>query len=159
MLYSDNEYKWVVVLNRKVPMPQLFNAVGHLAVGMRAGCQDEAARRFHDYEASDGKRLSTVSHWPVIVLQADNSNQLRTLRASAIDSGVPCQAFVDAMVGRSAEEQMLKSKTADESGLEYFAIFLFGKAEDLRVLVKKFSLFTPPHADAYPRPFHTLDPH
>ena len=115
MMYADNEYKWVAVLNRKAPLPQLLNAVGHLALGMRSQCKEEAAGFFHDYEGADGRLMSTVSHWPVIVLQANNANQLRTLRAAALDAGLPCQAFVDAMIGQSAEEQIRKTRATDDS--------------------------------------------
>ncbi len=45
------------------------------------------------------------------------------------------------MLGRSAEDQLVQTKNSKESELEYFGICLFGKAEQLNILTKKFSLF------------------
>jgi hypothetical protein len=159
MMYADNQYKWVVVLNRKVQLPRLLNAVAHLALGMRVQCKDEAAGLFHIYEDSETQLMSSISNWPVIVLQANNGNQLRTLRAGALAAGIPCQAFVDTMLGQSAADQIRRTKATNENNLEYVAVLLFGKADELQVLVKKFSLFAEPPTDTYGRGFHTLDPH
>jgi hypothetical protein len=158
-MYADNQYKWVVVLNRRVQLPQLLNAVAHLALDMRAQCNDEVAGLFHSYKDSEAKLMSTISNWPVIVLQANNGDQLRTLRAAALATGIPCQTFADTMLGQSAEDQLRRTKATSEDNLEYFAVLLFGKAEELQVLVKRYSLFSQPATNTYDRRFHTLDPH
>ena len=159
MLYADNQFKWVAVLNRKAPLPTLLNALGHLAVGMQALPLSEEAKQFHNYGGADGNPFAAISHWPVIVLQGNNSNQLRTLRSAAAASGLACQTFVDTMLGSSAADQIEKTKTTDDEKIEYIAVMLFGPAEALQALTRKFSLFSPPAADTYGRGFHTLDPH
>lgn len=160
MLYVNNEWKWVVVVNRKVSVPQLLNAIAHLALGMLKQCTAEAAGLFHNYDGSNGQLTSVISNWPVIILQANNSNQLRTLRAALLAAGLPCQAFVDTMIGESAADQIERTKSTDENNVEYFAVMAFGRAEeDLRPLTKKFSLFSQGSSDSYGRGFHTLDPH
>lgn len=148
MLYADNQFKWVVVCNRKVPLPRLFNAIGHLALGMKSRCNDDAARQFHNYDGADGELYSTISNWPFIVLQANNGNQLRTLRAAANAARVECQAFVDSMIGQSAEDQLQKTKQTNDEDVEYFAVLVFGKSDVVHAMTKKFSLFSPPTADA-----------
>ncbi len=141
MQYQDNGHKWVVVLNRKVPTPQLINAVGHLALSMvRHSCQEEA-NYFHRYEGMDGTLRAELSHWPFVVLQAKNGNQLRTLREAALAAGLPCQDFTSAMLGNSASDQLARTNTTHEEDLEYFAVLLFGSAERLDPLTRKFSLF------------------
>ncbi len=150
MNYADNQFKWVAVLNKKVALPQLLNALGHLAVGLRPQCIEEAAGFFHSYEGADGKQVASISNWPVIVLRADNGNQLRTLRANALTAGLPCQAFLDTMLGTSAEDQLQKTKTTADDKAEYFAVMIFGKSDVLQTLTKKFSLFTQPAADSNP---------
>lgn len=159
MKYMDNEHKWIMVLNRKIMLPQLFNAAGHLALGMGSRCHEDVACHFHNYKDFDGRLVSVISHWPVVVLQAKNSNQLRTLRSAAIAAGLTCQAFADTMIGESAEDQMLKTKETDEGSIEYFAILLFGKHEQLHGLTKKFSLFTQPQSASGGQEITTLDPH
>jgi hypothetical protein len=142
MMYSDNEKKFVIVLNRKIALPQLLNAMGHLAVGMQALALDDDARRFHRYDGADGSRYAEISHWPVIVLQANNGNQLRTLRAGAIAADVPCQAFITAMLGASADDQIQKTKSTEDDKADYVAVMLYGAAEMLQGLTRKFSLFS-----------------
>ncbi len=159
MMYADNQFKWVIVVNRKVPIPKVLNAIGHLALAMPTQCKVEAAGYFHSYEGPDGNLMSSISNWPVIVLQANNSNQLRTLRDAAIAASLPCQAFVDTMIGHSAEDQMQKTKTTNHNTVEYFAVMVFGESDrDLRPLTKKFSLFAQPPTDTHSHGFQTVDP-
>jgi hypothetical protein len=158
-MYADNQYKWVVVISRKAPIPTLVNAATHLALNLPAQCGDSAAAHFHNYEGSDGNVISSISHWPVIILQAENSNQLRTLRIAAQAAGVPCQAFVDTMLGPSAAEQLRRTQATSDSDLNYLAVALFGDASVLRALTKKFSLFAERPEETQPRAFHCLDPH
>lgn len=149
-MYTDNEYKWVAVLNRTTPLPQLLNAMAHLALGMPRQCHEVTAGQFHDYQSPDQQLMATISHWPVIVLQAKNTNQLRTLRSAALAVGLTCQAFTDTMLGPSAEAQIQKTKTTPENDVQYVAVFLFGRQEDMQRLTKKFSLFTQPNAVGNP---------
>ncbi|MFN7770489.1 MAG: DUF2000 family protein [Planctomycetaceae bacterium] len=145
MQYQDNQFKWVVVVNRKAPLGRVLNAVGHLALGMRMAPQEEASAQFHAYKGPDGQPMAQLSHWPVIVLQAKTSSQLLALRTAAIAAGVSCQSFVEAMIGPSAEHQLEATRTTPLDQQEFIAVMLFGKSEDqLRPLTKKFSLFASP---------------
>ncbi|MDM4018199.1 DUF2000 domain-containing protein [Roseiconus lacunae] len=158
MNYADNEAKWVVVLNRKVSVPKLLNALGHLALTMPQTCDDPTTEVIHDYHDSNGDLMSRISNWPVIVLKAKNGNQLRSLRKAAGEQRVSCQAFADSMLAESAEAQITQTLSTPEADVEYFAVMLFGDSEKLNALTKKFSLFT----EAAPTPkaeYHTLDPH
>jgi hypothetical protein len=140
-MYSDNEYKWVAVLNRRFPLPQLLNALGHLALSVQMSCRLKEAYRHHSYKGADGSELARISHWPLIVLEGDNDNQLRTLRESALSKGFACQAFVGSMLGFSAEDQLRRTQEADLDKLDFLAVLLFGRAEELRGITKRFSLW------------------
>lgn len=140
VMYADNEYKWVAVLNRTIPLPQLLNAISHLALGARNDWP-EPAGHLHEYEDSDRKPIAVISHWPVIVLEAKNSNQLRALRSFATAAGFKCQAFANTMIGESADDQLQKTKASDEMNLDYYAVLLFGPSAILHGMTKKFSLF------------------
>jgi hypothetical protein len=123
-----------------VPLPQLLNAICHLALGVRNNWP-EPADHLHEYEDSDRQPMAIISHWPVIVLEAKNSSQLRTLRYSAAAAGLKCQAFANTMIGDSAQDQFQKTKAADEKNVDYYALLLFGRSDLLHSLTKKFSLF------------------
>lgn len=140
-MYTDNQNKWVAVLNRKFPIPQLMNALGHLALSIPIRCRDKEAHRHHTHNGSDGSTLALISHWPLIVLEGDNDSQLRTLREDALSQGLVCQAFVGSMLGSSAADQLRRTEQADLNKIDFLAILLFGRAEDLQGLTKKFSLW------------------
>lgn len=140
-MYSDNDRKFVVVLNEKIEMPRLMNALGHMTAGLvghQNGHGDFAWLRYQD---ADGGVHPAISRYPFIILAAKNSNQIRTLRQAAIDQGLGYNDFVHTMLGSSAEDQMEKTRGTPESALEYFGICLFGPAEPLAPLTRKFSLF------------------
>jgi hypothetical protein len=144
MLYADNEAKFVAILNRKITVPRLMNALGHSTAGLISLCPDTETMKFLRYEDADGGAHPAISHFPFIVLEAKNGNQIRTLRQTVIEQGILFNDFADKMLGGSAEEQLQNTRNTKESDLEYFAIVLFGPAEVLNVLTRKFSLFRGP---------------
>ena len=143
-MYFDNDYKFIALLNKKKDLPSLMNALGHMAAGLVAQCCAATVESMHfvRYEDAEQGIHSMISKYPFIILSAKNGNQIRSLRQSAIESGIPYTDFVDTMIGRSADEQLQRTACTPESDLEYFGICLFGPAEDLDRLTRRFSLFT-----------------
>lgn len=79
-----------------------------------------------------------------MLLAACNGNQIRTLQQSAIEQGITYTDFAETILGESAEERLSRTAATLEVDLNYFAIALFGYAEQLDPLTKKFSLFSKP---------------
>jgi hypothetical protein len=141
-LYADNDKKVVAVLNKKIPLPQLLNALGHMTAGLTALSSNAEEMRFHCYRDADGGAHPAISHYPFIVLEARNSNQIRMLRKAALqEPAITLNDFAGSMLGASAEDQLRQTEQTHEADLEYFGIVLFGPSEDLNGLTKKFSLF------------------
>ena len=139
--YIPTTHKFVAVLNKKVPAGQIMNALAHAAAGLAGSYDKVEEMRFDDYIDKDGNKHSHISDNPFIVLQADNGNQLRTLRNNLIEAGVHFNDFTSTMtVGTYAEQQERTSQTP-EAELEYWAVCMFGEAEKLAALTKKFSLW------------------
>jgi len=139
--YIPTTHKFVAVLNKKVPVGNLMNALGHMTAGLAASYSDVAEMRFDTYTDRDGGEHKNISDNPFIVLQADNSNKLRTLRQALIDEGVHFTDFTSTMtVGNYAEQQERTAQTP-EVELEYWGVAMFGEAEKLSQLTKKFSLW------------------
>jgi hypothetical protein len=117
-----------------------MNALAHVTAGLAAHLGEEVG--YLDYDNDADKFSAKIAKPPFIILKAKNSNQLATLRSAAADIGIPYNVFISAMIGRSAEEQLNQTKAAAGSSLDYWAVALFGDAEKLQPLTKKFSLFS-----------------
>jgi len=144
MPYLQNDKKFVAVLNRKHPLPRVLNGLCHATAGLAGKIVDRAQAEFIPYANDADAFEAFISRYPFIVLEAKNGNQLATLRKTAVASGLPVNVFISAMIGRSAEEQIIASKAATGEALDYMVVVLFGDAATVDPLTKKFSLFKGP---------------
>lgn len=118
-----------------------MNALGHMAAGFTALFPDKEQLRFDTYFDKDKGEHKSISDNPFIVLSADNSNQIRTLRNTLKEASIPFNDFTNTMtVGTFAEQKQRTSETP-EAELEYYGICFFGENNQLRELTKKFSLW------------------
>lgn len=141
MQIDELQNKFVAVLNKKIPVGNLLNALGHMAAGLSASYQNIPEMRFDSYFDKDGGDHKSISDHPFIILSADNSNQIRTLRNELIKSEIHFVDFTDTMTVGTYTEQKDRTKNTPEAELEYFGICAFGNKEVLSQLTKKFSLW------------------
>jgi hypothetical protein len=134
-------HKFVAVLNKKIPVNVLMNALGHMAAGLVGSISDRAAMRFDSYYDKDGNQHPSISDNPFIILVADNSNKLRALRLELIAANISYVDFTSTMTIGSYIEQQERTKNTPESELEYYGVCMFGEADKINALTKKFSLF------------------
>jgi hypothetical protein len=139
---DDKDYRFIVVLNKKIEVGKLFNALGHMTAGLAAELVDTDQMDFVDYVDADGGYHKAISHFGFIVLKAKNSNQIRTLRNHYIENDFPFTDFTDTMTVGTSKEQLEKTISTKEEELEYFGIATFGKTEDLAPFTKKYSIFS-----------------
>ncbi|MFH1253288.1 MAG: DUF2000 domain-containing protein [Candidatus Uhrbacteria bacterium] len=131
--------KFVAVLNKKIETGKVMNALAHMTVGLVNSYPDKDMGVINYADKDSGKHLA--SKYPYIILRADNSNQIRTLRKVLIEKGLPFASFTSAMTIGGWEEQVEKSKTTPEAELEYYGLCVLGEKEELDELTKKFSLW------------------
>jgi hypothetical protein len=140
-LPDEHSKRFIAILNRKIEIGKLMNALGHMTAGLAGGYVDPNELCLLQYEDKDGNKHPNISHFPFIVLKADNSNKIRTVRVEAVKRGIKFTDFTSTMtVGTSAEQQEL-TKNTTESELEYYGICLFGNTEELSEFTGRFSLF------------------
>ena len=138
---NPTTYKFVAVMNKKIESGKLMNALGHMAAGLTALFPDKVLLRFDNYFDKNDTEHPSISDNPFIVLSADNSNQVRTLRNALKENNIPFTDFTSTMtVGTFAEQKQRTSETP-ELELEYYGICFFGENNQLRELTKKFSLW------------------
>lgn len=144
MAYQDNHKKFVAVLNRKHPLPRLLNAVTHATIGM-APRINHADAEFMSYPNDQDGWDATLTRFPFIILEAKNSDHLAAVIKTAREQGIAHNIFTSSMIeGGTADEQVINTKAAAGETLDYMAITLFGTADEINPLTKKFSLFKGP---------------
>ncbi|MDO8610394.1 MAG: DUF2000 domain-containing protein [bacterium] len=134
-------HKFVAVLNKKIPVPNLMNALGQMAAGLSASYPNIPEMRFDSYIDKNGGNHKSISDNPFIILSADNSNKIRTLRNVLIEKGIHFVDFTSTMTVGTYVEQQQKTKETPELELEYYGICLFGEINQLNELTRKFSLW------------------
>jgi len=118
-----------------------MNALGHMTAGLAGKSGQAEEMCFLEYRDKDGGIHPSISHFPFIVLKADNSNQIRSVRNEAISRGIIFTDFTSTMTVGTSQEQQDSTKNTKEAELEYFGICLFGSTQTLREFTGKFSLF------------------
>lgn len=140
-LPDEKTKRFVAILNKKIEVGRLMNALGHMTAGLAGGYGKGSEMYFLQYEDKNGGLHPNISHFPFIILKADNSNQIRNVRIDAIKNNVILTDFTSTMTIGTSKQQVDKTLETPEAELEYFGICLFGDTDVLREITKKFSLF------------------
>lgn len=133
--------KFVAVLNKKIPIGSLMNALAHMSAGLSASYPNIPEMRFDSYFDKNGGDHKSISDHPFIILAADNSNKLRVLRNGLIATGIHFNDFTSTMTVGTYVEQKDRTKNTPELELEYWGVCAFGPKEKLNEFTKKFSLW------------------
>lgn len=140
-LTDERSKRFIAILNKKVETGRLMNALGHMTAGLVGGFGNVEEMCFLEYKDKDGGVHPNISHFPFIVLKADNGNQIRTIRNEALKRGIPFTDFTSTMTVGTSQEQIDRTKETPEAELDYWGICLFGDTNELREFTGKFSLF------------------
>jgi hypothetical protein len=144
MGYIPVSHKFVAVLNKKIPNVRLMNALGHMTAGLAVSYPEVSKMRFNRYIDADGNTHNHISDNPFIILEANNSNQIRVLRNNLLVENIACVDFIGTMTEGTYQEQQERTAQTAELDLNYMGIVLFGPIEQVNKLTKKFSLWKGP---------------
>jgi len=114
MLPDENSKRFIAVLNKKIEIGRLMNALGHITAGLSGGSSKTEEMCFLQYQDKDGGAHPNISHFPFIVLKADNSNKIRTVRNECIARGIPFSDFTSTMTVGTSQEQQYNTWTTPE---------------------------------------------
>lgn len=140
-LPDERSKRFIAILRKDVEIGRLLNALGHMTAGLAGGSGKADDMCFLQYEDKDGGIHPHISHFPFIVLRADNSNRIREVRYEALARRIHFADFTHTMTVGTSQEQRDATKRTPEGELEYYGICLFGDAKILREFTGKFSLF------------------
>jgi lysyl-tRNA synthetase, class II len=138
---DETQKRFVAVLNKKIEIGKLVNALGHMSAGLSKLALENDDPCFLQYQDNNGEIHANISNYPFIVLKAENSNKLRNLRQSAKQKKILFTDFTSTMTLGSSEQQRLATKNTPEADLDYYGVCLFGSTSELREVTKSFSLF------------------
>lgn len=136
MVFSN---KLVAVLNEKIAVGTIMNALAHMSLGLGSRVGKEALR-FTNYIDGNNNDHPYISEMPFMILKA-NSNKIRILREEAIKNDLIFVDYLETMTEGSFVEQLARTKQTSEENLVYFGIVLFGEWNKVSDLTKKFSLW------------------
>ena len=131
--------KLVAVLNEKIDIGKVMNALAHMSIGLGANVQKEELR-LTDYKDADGGNHDKISEMPFMILKA-NSNKIRSLRKACIENNIQFVDYTNTMTEGTFEDQIKRSAQTKEEQLEYYGIVLFGDWNMVSELTRKFSLW------------------
>lgn len=140
-LPNENEKRFVAILNRKIEIGKLMNALGHCTIGLAGSIKNQKELCLLPYSDKENGVHGQISHYPFIILKAENSNEIRKVRQECISRNTPFSDFTNTMTLGTSEEQINATIAAEEADLEYYTIVLFGSTEEVKQFTKKFSLF------------------
>lgn len=141
MLPDENSKRFIAVLNKKIETGRAMNALGHMTAGLAGGSGKAEEMCFLEYKDHNGTIHPNISHFPFIILKADNSNKIRTVRNECISRGIPFSDFTSTMTLGTSEEQLKATNNTPEEQLEYYGIVMFGDTNTLKEFTSKFSLY------------------
>lgn len=140
-LPDENSKRFIAVLNKKVEPGRIMNALGHMTAGLAGNSVKTEDMCFLQYKDKNDSTHPNISHFPFIILKADNSNKIRTVRNECITRGIPFTDFLSTMTLGTSQEQMDATNSTPEEELEYYGIVMFGQTEILKEFTGKFSLY------------------
>ncbi|MFA6305304.1 MAG: DUF2000 domain-containing protein [Candidatus Gracilibacteria bacterium] len=140
-LPDENSKRFIAVLNKKIEPGRIMNALGHMTAGLAGGSVKTEEMCFLQYQDKTGGTHPNISHFPFIILKADNSNKIRTVRNECIARKIPFSDFTGTMTLGTSQEQLQATATSPEEELEYYGIVMFGPTDILKEFTGKFSLY------------------
>ncbi len=118
-----------------------MNALGHMTAGLAGGSGKTGEMCFLQHQDKDGGTHPNISHYPFVVLKADNSNKIRAVRNECIARGIAFSDFTSTMTVGTSQEQQNATRATAEADLEYCGVVLFGSTQELKEFTGKFSLY------------------
>jgi len=137
---QDFSKRFAIVVRHDLEPWQITNVIAHIAAKLGRAVEQFDTGDF--FTTKDGVSIPRNSQYPIIVLRAESSDELRPLLADVRAAQLPYLAFVREMLDLSddAELETALSKKL-ESEVEYLGIGMFGENQEVKELTKGFSLW------------------
>jgi hypothetical protein len=122
--------KILALVNSSKQFGVAANAAAHASLGLASRLAAEG----HPLPTRECKEGTTL-HPPIvdvpIEVRSVDAETLRECRRRAISKGLSFTDFTQTMTGDTYVEQLEKTKSTDEAGLEYYCVVIAGSQDDL----------------------------
>lgn len=156
----NDDYRLVVILNKRIETGKVMNALAHAVAGAvnLAGESGRQALKFIKFIDLEAQEYPDISARSFIILRGSDGD-LRKVRQRALEAGLPAVCFVETMTGGTYLEQLERTKVTPTSSLAFYAVAVLGKAEALNPITKKYSLWRndPPAPSSAPADLQARD--
>ena len=141
-MYIDNQYKTYCIINTSEPTWKILNAMTHSILGLANKSKENMGIfEFLAYQGKNDSFEASISHYPIVILQAKNARQLEKAAVFCIENNVVYNPFCAEMFGNSAADQMEQTAQVDSGTANFIAMSFFGNADKLKEITKKYSSF------------------
>ena len=138
----EESIKLVVPVNKRLDVGVAMNAIAHSVAGIinHIGEDGRFKLKFIDFEDLNGQKHPSISARSFIILRGTD-NDIRKVRHSAQEAGVPFVSFVSTMTGETYVEQLIRTKATPSIELTFYSIALVGRSDVLHPITKRYSLW------------------
>ena len=141
MIDQDLSRRLVILVRKDLIGWQAANTVAHISAYIGHKLED-LFDTGEFFITADKKEFPRNSQYPIIIKEAENSEQLHSVLMKAREKQLLRHAFICEMIETSSDEEIQKSLTSKpESEVEILGMGIFGLNDDIATLTKKFSLW------------------
>lgn len=132
--------KIVAILNGKVEIGAVMNALAHMSIGLGASIENKEDLRLVDYKDGDGNSHPNISELPFIICNAKDSS-IKNLRKILVEKNVNFVDFPDYINSIGTFDDPSKSQEFKEENIIYYGIVIFDDWDLVTELTKKYTLW------------------
>lgn len=137
---QDFSKRFAIVVRHDLEPWQVTNTIAHIAAKLGRGI--EPFDTGDVFTTKDGVSMPRNSQYPVIVLRAGSSDELRPMLTAVRAARLPYLAFVRQMLDLSDDAKLQKALGAkNESEVEYLGIGTFGENQQVKQITGGFGLW------------------
>lgn len=138
---QDFTKRMSIVVNSEVEDWQQANAISHVAAYLGNKLKDSFSTG-KNFVTADGKNHPRNTQYPIIIQEA-KAKDLNKFMDKVRESGLMYHGFIKEMIETTNDREIITLLKQKEDGqVEYLAIGIFGKDEQVKNLTKGFKLFS-----------------
>ena len=132
--------KIVAVLNGRVEIGAVMNALAHMSIGLGASIQNKEDLHLVDYRDGDNNSHPNLSELPFIICNAKDSS-IKKLRKILVEKKVNFVDFPNYVNSIGTFDYPSKSQEFKEENITYYGIVIFDDWDLVTELTKKYTLW------------------